>query len=128
MDTLTDFDVLLDDLTAQLADRQSAYRRGRGRYWQGLQTPAALPDEGADAAPDPARRPTDEAEDWAAAGISLPARLAGTLAVHVYDGPQGQGYALLAQARRGGLVWTTARHAGPEAWRGHAWRPEEGEP
>jgi hypothetical protein len=122
----SDLDSALDGLWAQLAERQAAYRRGRGRYWQGLDTPATLPEEGADAAPDPARAPDDQAEDWAAAGIVLPARLAGALAVHVYDGPDGQGYVLMARARRGGGVWAAARQAGPEGWRSHPWR-EEGE-
>lgn len=120
-------DALLDELAAELAPRQHAAQRARGRYWQGLQTPAAVPEEGERLPPDLTRKPTDQPDDWAAAGPPLPPDLPLAVAVHTYDGPQGQGYVLLAWAKRGGRVWVAARAVGPEEARAHGWRPLEEE-
>jgi hypothetical protein len=108
-------------LLPQIAARQALYRAGRGRYWQGLETHAGVPEDGAQAAPDRlTAHPTDQPEDWAGGAMGpLPATLPMTLAVDVYDGPRGQGYVVRAQVRIAGQLWrrTFAPAVGAETGR-----------
>lgn len=116
-----DGDLLLMRLA--IGQAQVDYRARYGRYWQAAPTHAQPPAADAVIAPDPLAQVGDDPA-WIDLGIGLPADLAISLRVDVYDGPRGQGYVLLAWVRdpRGG-VWERAVNTGPESWRAYNWRP-----
>ena len=119
-------DAMWANLAAHVSDRQAAYLAANppeAGYFQGIRTHSPTPGDGAEPAPDRSRRPTDQTEDWNAAGFSLPARMPAALAVHVYDGPQGKGYTAILEVLVAGRRWRRAESFGPEAvHRTHAWR------
>lgn len=110
---------ILNDFTT----RQEAYRASRGRYWQGIKTPALTPLAGAPVAPDLTLRPTDQAESWAAAGVPLPAQVEASIRVDVYQGPGGWGYVICLTIRTAvAETWHRCFNVGPETWRTHTWQ------
>ena len=119
-------DAMWANLAAHVSDRQAAYLAANppeAGYFQGIRTHSPTPGDGAEPAPDRSRRPTDQVEDWNAAGFTLPAKMPAALAVHVYDGPQGKGYTAILEVLVAGRRWRRAESFGPEAaHRTHAWR------
>ena len=99
-----------------------AVTRGRGRFFQGIRTPALIPSDGATAPPDLTLKPTDQPESWADAKIALDAQVEVALQCDVYDGPLGRGYVLSAIVEYNGRRWQRALNSGPESWRTHLWR------
>lgn len=116
-------DRVLDRLATDLVRRQADYRAAHGHYWQGLPTHPWVPGDGAERVPDLTRKPSGQAEDWAAFGVALPAVLPVALSVDVYRGPFGQGYIVVGELEAAGRRWRRALDAGPEG-RGHDWRDE----
>lgn len=114
-------DTILADLKAALAPIQADYFALKGRYWQGLQTPLAIPKDGGEATPEKAHHPTDQAETWEDIAVPFPSALPIAVEVHVYDGPSGHGYILLGKVELAGKRWMRAINVGPETWRTREW-------
>jgi len=114
---------ILSDLQTELATDQPAYAAAHGgRFFQGLKTPATTPADGASGAPDKTRRPSDQAENWNDANVTLPAQMQCSVEVHVYQGPQGWGYVIIGEVGAGGKKYHKAINVGPESHRSHDWR------
>lgn len=108
-------DAMWTNLASHVADREAAYLAINGRYFQGIRTHSPVPADGSEGAPDRSRKPTDQAEDWNAAGFVLPAAMPASLAIHVYDGPQGKGYTAILEVLVAGKRWRRVESFGPEA-------------
>lgn len=131
MPTLAEIRQKADDwLTAKwptLVARQDAYFAAKGRYWQGIRTPNAIPQDGADTAPVTNLKPAYQAEDWADVGLT--AAVLGTLPMRLridqYDGPSGRGWVATATvvvtSGAGAGTYVRSRQVGPETWRTQAW-------
>lgn len=116
--------------TGQIVPRQDAYFAANGKYWQGVRTTtlALCPNNPSDASPSVLEvvptmtvKPTDQAEDWTAAGINLGATVPMAFEIHSYNGPQGKGYVGIVWARWNGNVYTRSQNFGPETWRTEPW-------
>jgi hypothetical protein len=116
-------DALLESVVEAVAARQESYRALLGRYWQGLRSHTVPPEDGETLPPEPARRPSYQAEDWASFGISLPVEMSCAVQVDTYEGPSGAGWVVSAAVRIDGVLWVRSRHDGPggESWRTHDW-------
>lgn len=110
-------DQMLADLQAALAGVQTSYLASKGRYWQGLSTPATVPADGTELAPDLTRRPTDQTETWTGAGVALPATVPVAVRVDVYDGPAGWGYVVAGLLTIGSRQYERRINVGPESYR-----------
>lgn len=111
----------INDLIDSLASIQPGYRAMHGRYWQGVRTPQGTPANGAVLETDKDRKPSDQDESWYDAGAALPDSSLISVAVHVYDGPSGQGYDLEGRIELGGSIWQRVAHTGVESWRERDW-------
>lgn len=104
-----------------IVSRQDDYFANHGRYWQGLWTHTATPDqtsEDGDAPPDNLdSTPTDQPVSWRARwanaldSIPFPARLR----IDVYESPEGHGWAATVQIRYGGKTYQRSQGVGPRA-------------
>lgn len=123
--------------TNQILPRERAYFSAKGRYWQGIITTdlASLPNNRdadastAEVAPGISRKPTDQAETWSDAGLSLGATIPMAIEIHTYDGPNGRGFVGLVWVRHNGNVYSRAQEhhesdVQGEPWRSFAWRRE----
>ena len=108
---------LLTNLAGQLAALQPAYLSAKGGYWQGVRTHAIIPLEGLPTAPNPFAKPTDQAENWTAFGIVLPALTEAALSVESYRGPSGHGYVIHAEVISSGTRYRRSENFGPETYR-----------
>ena len=127
---------ILPGLLADLATFQAAYFTEHGRYWQGLSTHGAVPDENSAKAADKLdRAPQDrrykvllsvdkdgnplyetrEDDTWRDTGINVPAVCA--VSVSDYNGPLGHGYVVTAEIKVGTETVTVVRPFGPETYR-----------
>ena len=109
---------------------QTGYLAQHGRYFQGIVTHDDAPGDGGNVPPGLDRRPTDQAESWRDVGAAplFPPGMEASAEVHVYDGPQGKGYAIIARMLNDsvggdGLVYARTWNSGPETWREHDWQP-----
>lgn len=108
---------------AAARNRQSTYQANHGRYWQGVRW--VVPSDGDLTAPDLSVHPTDQAGDWTAFGLTLPATMKMALRIDVYNGPYGQGWTLTTFVRLGGTMYArTWEGAGAED-RALGWRAVE---
>ena len=115
-------DVMLNGIRAEWEGLQDGYLATNGRYFQGIHTHDVIPTKGAEAPPDKSKKPTDQPHDWNDFGLSLPGNMPGSIALHVYDGPLGQGYMLEAKTIEANRLWTKVEAYGPEAsWRSRGW-------
>lgn len=107
-------DTRLAALWPTLKARQDAYCASHGRYFQGLRTHSAMPDEGNNRAADRINsRPTDQAETWSDFGIgSFTESFA--VEIDVYDGPRGKGWIARCYVTAAGRTFTRAKGEGPE--------------
>ena len=64
---------------------------------------AVIPADGATAAPDLARKPSDQDESWSTFAFALPAQTEGALSVDVYQSRKGQGYIVNADVVANGI-------------------------
>ena len=110
-------DVMLDGVRSEWESLQDDYYSTYGRHFQGIQTHDVTPTLGAEAPPDKSKKPTDQPHDWNDFGLGLPGNMPGSIALHVYDGPLGQGYSLEAKTREGLVLWRRVESYGPEAGR-----------
>ena len=127
---------ILPALIAEIVAFQGAYFAEHGRYWQGMSTHGAVPDEnGAKAADKLDRAPQDrrykvllsvdkdgnplyetrEDDTWRDTGINVPAVCA--VSVSDYNGPLGHGYVVTAEIKVGTETVTVVRPFGPETYR-----------
>ncbi|MCL5264906.1 MAG: hypothetical protein M1343_06910 [Chloroflexi bacterium] len=112
---------VLGSLLLGLTTVQASYQHQHGRFWQGLRTHAVTPADGKAATPDTTRKPTDEAEDWVAAGVALPASMEVAIRVDTYEGPEGQGYVVIGEIEIGSRLLRRCVNVGPEVYRAHDW-------
>lgn len=118
--------------TNQIQPKQAAFLAARGKYWQGIRTTVltALPNNltadgtTAEVVPDTSVHPTDQAETWADANISLGATIPMALEIHTYDGLGGMGYVGIVYVKVNGTTYVRAQNNGPQTWRTFAWRSE----
>lgn len=115
----------MNNLVLLIVPKQEAYLNVRGRYWQGIVTPATIPTDGFALALDLSRRPTDQVERWAdvasAWQVSWPATSTVQLQIDVYTGPQGKGWVFTARCMLEGRIWERAVNIGPEIASAHDW-------
>jgi hypothetical protein len=113
----------LTQFAVKLQARQATYFAARGRYWQGVRNPSAVPEDEAKRAVDTALKPTDQTESWATLnfGADLPAEVEFALAVSPYNGPAGHGYTLTAWVRLAGRTFRRTQNFGPENFRARGW-------
>lgn len=109
-----DIDADLATLWTALNTRQNQFFTAKGRYFQGLCTSAAPPADGATIAPQK-RIPSDQVETWANANLTLPASMAYSLQLDVYNGPAGKGWSATVRVIVSGRTWERCRAVGPEA-------------
>ncbi len=111
---------------AKIVARQEAYAANHGgRYWQGIITPNAAPDDGLSVAADYTKRPTDQAERWAdifTGANALPASIPCQIRVDVYEGPLGKGWTVTLRATKTGVLYWRTWNVGPETWRATGWQ------
>lgn len=122
-DLQTKLDALLQNVGDQVTSIQEAYKSARQRYWQGVRTHTVTPSDGATTAPDPNRKPSDQAESWASFGLALPAQTEAALSVDVYQTRAGHGYIVNADVIVAGVYYRRAVNHGPEISREHDWKP-----
>jgi hypothetical protein len=118
-------DNIIDQHLPRVATYQAAYLLGHGRYFQGLWSHAATPDEASNNPPDQLTgRPTDQLEDfgamWSQVAIGQ-GRIPMRLRVDVYSGPAGQGYVMTFETSRAGVAYQRVVNVGPESWRNANW-------
>lgn len=122
-------DKFFSDNLVTIQKVQGAYFQARGRYWQGIITPATPPDETtAKRAPDLKKKPTDQVEAWEDVfkGLDvLPTEWPAQVQIDVYDGPIGKGYTVTLNATEGGKLQSRTWNFGPETWRERGWPKEE---
>ena len=127
---------ILPNLLADIGVFQAAYFTEHGRYWQGLSTHGAVPDEKQAKAADRLDRApqdrrwkklisvdgdgnaiysTEEDTTWRGTGIDPPPECA--VSVSDYNGPQGHGYVVTCAIKVGEETVTVVRPYGPEAYR-----------
>ena len=119
----TKLDTLLSETAQQVATIQEAYRSAHGRYWQGLRTHAVIPADGATAAPDLARKPSDQDESWSTFAFTLPALTEGALSVDVYQSRKGLGYIVNADVVANGIRYRRSVNFGAESRFERDWTP-----
>lgn len=101
----TTLDSQLTSIFAQVQPKMAAYVAGKGWYFQGIET-ASAPADGALADQVDTKAPTyDAASTWKALGITLPAKMAMSVAVDNYHGPKGKDWAL-----RGSVIISGKRY------------------
>lgn len=116
-------DTRLTALWPHIVARQTTFFANRGKYFQGVVTPAQLPADGEERAPDLALHPHDQAQTWANANFNLGATLPMRLALDTYSGPHAAGWIARVWVRVAGRTWTRARGVGPHADEyTHSWR------
>ena len=115
-------DIMLDGIRAEWEGLQKDYLFTYGLYFQGIQTHDVIPTLEAEAPPDKSKKPHDQPHDWNDFGLGLPGNMPGSVALHIYNGPLGQGYMLEAKTIEAKRLQTKAEAYGPEAsWRSHGW-------
>lgn len=95
-----------------------------GKYYQALDSYTTPPADGKLETPDKLQSgPTDQPEKadllWAMA--ELPSKLAYSVRIDVYDGPEGRGYVVTLSAEVSGRRWERQLNTGPERWRDQPW-------
>ena len=102
---------------------EPGYQGTHGKFFQGILS-SAIPDDGAESTPDPSKRPTDQAEDYADVGAVFPSHPIIAMGIDVYEGPGGHGYIVFGEIRVAGKVWRRQVDVGPSG-RTYDWREVE---
>ena len=117
----TDLEKFEFDHAAKFEAVQTDYFAAHGKYWQGIETPATLPDEGTkEKDPDLTKKPQDQVEKWEdvfKGAELLPSKWPATMRCDVYEGPLGLGWVLTLAVSEGGIRWQRSWNYGPEKWR-----------
>jgi hypothetical protein len=114
-------DSKINALLTQLATIQEDYKIANLKYWQGLQCVDEIPADGNEVPVDSSVKPTDQAEDWDTAGLTLDTTLLVSLKVHEYNGPLGYGYVVAASVIENGILYSKFVNVGPENHRSKIW-------
>jgi len=96
---------------------EAAYFISNGRYFQGIQTPSTIPDDGLEIDADYSKKPTDQKETWADVFKdldALPMKIPALTAIHVYEGPNGHGFIVSLAFHSKGKVYYRMWNQGPE--------------
>jgi hypothetical protein len=104
----------LDSLYDQFEPLQQTYISSNERYFQGLQTPATVPEDGNTIAPDMSLHPSDQVADWTAFGATLPAAMNFSITLNAYYGLQGKGWVAIATVVEDDKTWVKCKGFGPE--------------
>jgi hypothetical protein len=88
-----------------------------------LRTHTVIPADGATAAPDMARKPSDQDESWSTFAFALPAQTEGALSVDVYQSRKGHGYIVNADVVADGIRYRRSVNFGPESRYDRDWTP-----
>jgi Na+-transporting methylmalonyl-CoA/oxaloacetate decarboxylase gamma subunit len=131
-DKLTDpeiikaIDAIIDELWPVFIERQDAYLKMTGRYFQALDShDGDRPQNGVGKYP-PGwfSHPTDQQYRWADFDAIKFEPMSFNARIDVYDGPEGQGWVICYQADLGAL-WERCRNNGPEILRNTEWHEVE---
>lgn len=90
------------EFLAAIGTRQTDYLAAHGRYYQGILT--GLPENGNAAVPDRTKKPTDQAEDWVAFGITLPNGNGASVIGYGFDAYTA-GYVAFGEIKIAGQTW-----------------------
>lgn len=123
----TKWDNLIATRFPALQTRQGIYFTNKGKYFQGIST-NNTPTDPAEVAPNLTRKPTDQAESWSDAGITLPATIPVKLWIDVYDGPKGKGWTLNAEVIIGANTFRTCVQGAGNESRAYDWRQVDPRP
>lgn len=118
-------DTLIGDLRIALEPIQTSYRVVNRKYWQGLSTSSAIPKDGIEVETERNKHPSDQIETWEDVGVLVPSMMPVSLEIHTYDGPQGQGYVIIASVEIAGRRWVRSVNVGMESWRMQPWQVSE---
>jgi hypothetical protein len=111
---LEEIGVELDALYAQFGPLQAAYILDNDRYFQGIQTPQVIPEDGNTIAPDMSLHPSDQVSDWTAFGATLPAAMNFSITLNIYYGLEGKGWVAIATVVEDAKTWIKRKSFGPE--------------
>jgi hypothetical protein len=111
---LEEIGVELDSLYEQFEPLQAAYIPVNDRYFQGIQTPQVIPEDGATTAPDMSLHPSDQVADWTAFGATLPAAMNFSITLNIYYGLDGKGWVSIATVVEDEKTWVKCKGFGPE--------------
>ena len=123
--TLARLDDQFADTLMKAQRVQEAHLRAHGRYWQGIETPATLPDETTKQKdPNLKVKPSDQADAWEdvfKGTLTLKVKWDGSMRIDTYDGPSGMGWTLTIAVSEGGKRHQRTWNFGAEKWRETGW-------
>lgn len=114
-------DSVFSSVLASATEKQAGFFTGKGRYFQGLKTPAVTPADMLALPTDSILKPAGQPESWANAGIALPVLSEISFRIDVYDGPKGRGYVLHGEIQLAGKLYRKSACFGPESWQEQDW-------
>lgn len=85
-------DAALAAIWGRIQTFEANYLAAHGHYWQGIRNPVVLPADGNDVTLNNSLKPTDQAENWADANLSLPVSLPMSIEIQTHNGSLGMGY------------------------------------
>lgn len=97
-------DTIIAPIVDSIVAFQSDWMKTHKVPWQGIRTPATVPDDGADEVPDKNLKPSGKEEDniaWKDVQIVLPPTMSCSLEVITHQGPKGVGYTIVASVTQG---------------------------
>ena len=111
-------DAEIQAVLSKIEERQTESLSADGRFWQGKNTHSEDPEDGSITTADRLdEKPTDQALGWPSGGVSDSI----SLEVHVYDGPAGKGWVLIARVKSAGRSYIKSINNGPESYRNADW-------
>jgi hypothetical protein len=115
-------DQRLSLLWPDLLDAQIKHHTAHGKYFQGLRTHSAIPEDGQNSAPDRlSSHPTDQSTSWSDFLTVSPSELPMSLGINVYSGHYGEGFVVIMDVVESGAHYRKAVAAGREFWQSHDW-------
>jgi hypothetical protein len=115
-----------DSVFTEMVSRQDAFiKSGSRQFLQLPDTPATVPPDGKETAPDLRLKYASEPTDWQGLGVGLPATLPCTLRVDVYEDSAGKGFTLTATIEERGIQYQRVRNFGHLVDRETGWIESE---
>ncbi|KAA3643435.1 MAG: hypothetical protein DWQ07_23260 [Chloroflexi bacterium] len=108
----------LVSVLAKINAKQVQAKNRSGRYLQALASHGQAPSDGVEKDSRKMGKPSDQVEEL---DVALPGKMPVKVSVHVYDGPRGDGFNVLAEARVSGQLYRRVVTTGPESYREHDW-------